>query len=250
MNNSQLAMWAPEPPAYAAVTSSPEVDALLRANSPVAFGVSGGDDSALMVLEGIDYLNSIGHTGPRILIHADLGRTDWADSLPACKRLAERTGLRLEVVKWKGGDLLDRWQKRWDDNVQRYAELSCVRIIKPWSSAKWRFCTKELKTAVICAHLVRMFPGHTIINAVGLRWEESDNRGKMPIWKDEEELRKVKLQTKGVAWHPVMAWKLAGRDARLAELGLRAPRGVHEVRYAPGGLLVLLLRSQDVGHER
>ena len=41
------------------------------------------------------------------------------------------------------------WLSRWAANVARYANLECVKLILPWSTAAQRFCTAELKSAVI-----------------------------------------------------------------------------------------------------
>jgi hypothetical protein len=37
--------------------------------------------------------------------------------------------------------MLDRWEKRWQNNVSRYEDLSCVKVILPWSTPQMRFCT-------------------------------------------------------------------------------------------------------------
>lgn len=52
--------------------------------------VSGGKDSQACALITIRHLNSVGHTGPRLLINSDLGRIEWVDSLASYKRLASR----------------------------------------------------------------------------------------------------------------------------------------------------------------
>jgi hypothetical protein len=77
------------------------------------------------------WLDAQGHAGPRILIHSDLGRVEWRQSLPLCERLAARLGLELVVVRRQAGDLLDRRQTRWRNNVARYADLACVQLIVP-----------------------------------------------------------------------------------------------------------------------
>src|SRR5581483_2926625 len=99
------------------------------------------------------------HRGPRVLIHSDLGRVEWGDSLPQCERLAAHLGLELIVVRRQAGGLMERWQTRWANNVARCAALECVKLILPWSTASMRFCTSELKTAIICRELVQRFPG-------------------------------------------------------------------------------------------
>lgn len=85
--------------------------------------------------------NAIGHTGPRILVHSDLGRIEWAESLPQCERLAAHLGWELLVVRRQAGDMMDRWQGRWQNNVARYIDLSCVKMILPWSTPSMRCCT-------------------------------------------------------------------------------------------------------------
>ena len=182
------------------------ISALLSADAVVAIAVSGGKDSCALALATVAYLDSIGHKGPRILIHADLGRTEWRDSLPTCERLAARLGLELMVVRRAKGDMMDRWLQRWSDNLRRYAQLSCVKIILPWSTPSMRFCTSELKTAVICQALTKRFPGRTIVSAAGIRREESAERAKAEISEDEPDLKKVRLQTDGVIWNPLVEW--------------------------------------------
>jgi hypothetical protein len=131
------------------VATTPDVEALLATDAVVAIGVSGGKDSVACALAVARYLDAIGHAGPRVLVHADLGRVEWKDSAPSCERLAATIGWELITVRRRAGDMLARWQKRWENNVTRYRELSCVRLILPWSTPSMRFCTSELKSAVI-----------------------------------------------------------------------------------------------------
>jgi 3'-phosphoadenosine 5'-phosphosulfate sulfotransferase (PAPS reductase)/FAD synthetase len=182
------------------------VSALLAQDAPAAIGVSGGKDSCALALATVAYLDSIGHKGPRVLVHADLGRVEWKDSLPTCERLAARLGLELLVVRREQGDMMDRWLQRWRDNIKRYADLSCVKIILPWSTPSMRFCTSELKVSVICQALAKRFPGRAIVSAAGIRREESTERSKAPISKEEPNLKKVRLATSGVTWNPLLDW--------------------------------------------
>jgi hypothetical protein len=101
---------------------------------------------------------------------------EWRQSLPVCERLADRLRLVLVVVRREAGDLLDRWRVRWANNVRRYSDLCCVKLILPWSTASMRFCTSEMKTAIIARDLVRRFPHHTILSVSGIRREESSGR--------------------------------------------------------------------------
>lgn len=147
------------------VALTPEINALIASDCVVAIGVSGGKDSDACAIATARYLDEVGHMGPRVLIHSDLGRVGWLDSMPSCERLAARLGMELMVVRRKAGDMLSRWQGRWRNNVARYAELSCVKLVLPWSTPALRFCTSELKSAVIASELRKRFPTQEIVSA-------------------------------------------------------------------------------------
>jgi 3'-phosphoadenosine 5'-phosphosulfate sulfotransferase (PAPS reductase)/FAD synthetase len=186
--------------------TSPALEEVLRDGAAVAIGVSGGKDSCACAIAVNDHLDRITHCGPRILIHADLGRVEWRQSLDVCRRLATRLGLELVVVERTAGDLLARWQQRWRDNVKRYADLECVKLILPWSTAGMRFCTSELKTAPICRELVNRFPGRTIVSVIGIRAQESGRRAKRPIVAEQPKLVSRRNGTTGIDWHPLLTW--------------------------------------------
>jgi len=196
--------WIWTPSRVVAVT--PEVMAALTAGAVVAIGVSGGKDSAAKAFATTDYLDEIGHRDARVLIHRDLGRVEWRQSLSVCERLSRELGLELIVVRRERGDLLDRWQVRWENNVRRYAQLECVKLIMPWSTASMRFCTSELKTAVISRALVQRFPNQTILSAAGIRRQESPKRAKASVAKEQLKLRSLTQHTYGFDWHPILEW--------------------------------------------
>lgn len=58
------------------IATTPEISALLDAGAVVAVGVSGGKDGCSAALRLEEYLNAMGHHGPRLLIHSDLGRVE------------------------------------------------------------------------------------------------------------------------------------------------------------------------------
>ncbi|WP_454872989.1 hypothetical protein [Paraburkholderia xenovorans] len=200
------------------VTTTPEVDALLDQNAVVAIGVSGGKDSVACALAVARHLDLVGHTGPRVLVHADLGRVEWKDSGPACERLAAHLGWELVTVRRQAGDMLARWQKRWENNVTRYRELSCVRLILPWSTPSMRFCTSELKTAVITSALKKRYPGHDIINVTGVRRQESSARSKMPVAAPLTAL--TRRSNEGWTWNAIIEWPIEDVFAEIASAGV------------------------------
>lgn len=190
------------------IETTPQLIALLTGNAPVAVGVSGGKDSTIAAFETQAYLRAIGHTGPFLLIHSDLGRVEHKDSRPACERLAHRLGVDLIVVRRQAGDLMDRWLTRWAANVERYRELLCVKLILPWSTPSMRFCTSELKTAIICRDLVERWRGQTIIQVIGLRRQESFTRAQAPVIAWQPKLQSKTCGTQGYTWHPILGWRL------------------------------------------
>lgn len=186
------------------LATTPLIDDLLAANAPVALGVSGGKDSVVMADVVQAALRERGYAGELLLVHSDLGRIEWKDSLPTCERLADALGLELLVVRRQAGDMVDRWLTRWANNVARYANLACVKLILPWSTPAMRFCTSELKTAIICRALIGRWPGQTIVSATGVRRDESSARAKSPITKPQPRLTSVTHQTTGHDWHPIL----------------------------------------------
>jgi 3'-phosphoadenosine 5'-phosphosulfate sulfotransferase (PAPS reductase)/FAD synthetase len=201
-----LTFPCPQSTGYYPIAITPMITDLLKAGAPIGIGISGGKDSGAMAHALVEYLDQLGHTGPRLLIHADLGLIEWRDSLPMCEQLAQRLGLELAVVHT---DMIARWKQRWTNNVDRYAKLLCVKLVMPWSSAQWRFCTGEKKQTPICNELARRFPGQIIVSASGIRREESDQRKKALVSQEQSKLTKKKLQTSGFDWHPIIDWSLA-----------------------------------------
>jgi 3'-phosphoadenosine 5'-phosphosulfate sulfotransferase (PAPS reductase)/FAD synthetase len=185
-------------PGHPPILSTPEVDTLLRAGVPVAIAVSGGKDSQGSTLAVMMHLDAGGHTGPRILINADLGSSDWQASRPLCQLLADRHDVELVVVRRAAGDLLHRWYARQDSCVRRYANLETVSLVLPWSTPSMRFCTSEMKTHVIMRELRRRFPGQIVLNVVGERREEK-SRATRAV---------ATLGSDGFSctWRPILKW--------------------------------------------
>lgn len=184
-----------------------EIQLALAAQSPVAVGVSGGKDSCAVGIAVHEFLTD--YSAPKILIHSDLGLVEWKDSLPTCQRLSERLGWPLIVVRRHAGDMMDRWEQRWANNVERYQNLECVKLILPWSTPSMRFCTSELKSAVIASELKKMFGGHAdkpIISVTGIRADESRNRAKTPVCQVNARLTRESDGTHGLDWHPIHGW--------------------------------------------
>ena len=183
---------APAKPRTASVALTPEVEDMLKRNCVVAVGVSGGKDSQACAIAVARHLDSIGHTGPRVLIHSDLGSIEWRESLPTCERLAAHLGWELIVVRHKSGGLMERFLTRWRNNVARYEDLRCVKLILPFSTSGMRFCTSDMKNGPISRELRRRFPQDAILNVTGIRRQESKKRSEMLVSKIEAGLTRKK----------------------------------------------------------
>jgi 3'-phosphoadenosine 5'-phosphosulfate sulfotransferase (PAPS reductase)/FAD synthetase len=202
------------------VALTPEVKEMLGRNCVVAIGVSGGKDSQACAVAVARYLDSIKHTGPRLLIHADLGLVEWEDSLPTCERLAQHLGMELAIVRRKNGGMMERWEQRWASNVSRYEDLNCVKLILPWSTPGMRFCTSELKVSPISQELRRRFPKDPILNVTGIRRTESDKRKLMPVSEIEKKLQR-KGSDLGITWNAIIEWGLGDVFRYVADVGLQ-----------------------------
>jgi 3'-phosphoadenosine 5'-phosphosulfate sulfotransferase (PAPS reductase)/FAD synthetase len=213
-----------------------DVRALIAADAPVAIGSSGGKDSTAAAIAVVEYLRAVGHKGPVVLVHADLGDPDpalnveWDDSLPTCERLGAFLGVPLVVTKRAAGGMMKRWIKRWQNNVKRYTEMSCVKIILPWSTPSMRFCTSELKSAPIASKLVKLFPGQRIISACGIRREEGNGkenspRTNAPTSKLNKRLTNKGAKTSGLDWNPIAAWSTTDVFSFCAARGFQMHEG-------------------------
>lgn len=127
--------------------------------------VSGGKDGQAMVKALID--NGFKIEG---LVHADLGKVEWKESLPQCQKLSEWHDIPLHVVTRKDGmGLFEYWRRRM---------LILKGSGKPfWSSSTNRYCTSDLKRAPINAFFTST-KRNLIISCEGIRADESAARSK------------------------------------------------------------------------
>lgn len=193
--------------AFPPLAITPEVEQMLQQGAIIGSGVSGGGDSDVLAHLIETERRRQGWSGEHVLIYADLGEIAWKDDLPQCQRIADMLDLKLVVVK---SDMIGRWEKRWQDNLTRYRSLLCVKLIMPWSGpGLLRFCTSEMKVAPITQELVRLFPQSTILSASGIRHDESEQRKNAPIYKFQKKLLRVRAETTGYDWHPLVEWSKA-----------------------------------------
>lgn len=127
--------------------------------------ISGGKDGQAMTKMLIDWKFPI-----EGLVHADLGKAEWPQSLQHCELLSVWHNLPLHVVRRRdGADLVDHWKNRM---------IKLQGTNKPhWSSSANRYCTSDLKRDPI-----NVFYTSTgfdfIISCEGIRKDESVARSK------------------------------------------------------------------------
>lgn len=179
------------------------VRAAIASGAPVAYSLSGGKDSVSISHATNRLLDRLGHPRERrVAIHADLGRIDWQSTPATVEAAASALGVPLIVVRRRAGDLVSRWERRFELGCQRYTQLLTYHLTGPWSSASNRFCTAELKTQVILPALLRHWTGERIISIVGIRREESIKRRLAPVSKVEGKPY-VRANGGGIlTWHP------------------------------------------------
>lgn len=126
--------------------------------------ISGGKDGQAMVKALVTAGYSI-----KAMLHADLGRVEWHESLKMCKRLGKEFNIPLHIVRRSDNrDLIDHWEARLE-------KLSGTG--KPfWSSSANRYCTSDLKRDPINMELRHC--GDFVISCEGVRAEESAARSK------------------------------------------------------------------------
>ena len=216
----------------------PEIRRELAAGAPLAVGVSGGKDSQAAALAVAAGREALGHTGEFILVHADLGRVEWAASLSVCQRLADHLDVELITVRRPAGGLMERWESRWESSVRRYGELRTMCLVLPWSTPKMRFCTSELKTDPINAALRKRAQAAgeaSIISACGIRREESFARRFKPVARLDTNASTQRVSVWN--WNPIIEWSAPEVFDCIARSGLE----LHEA-YTKHGMTRLSCR--------
>lgn len=211
-------------PEFAQPVILPEdIETRLNAGADLVVSVSGGKDSDVMTLVLWKLHQSRGWTGRFILVHADLGRMEWKESLPQCYNLAHKVGARLAVVrrtKKIGG------QERHFDLLmgirQRMNKLTVDGVVTspPFPSSAARYCTSDWKRGPISKWLRNEYPkDKDVIVAIGLRRDESAARAKKPVTADRSDTSSVQKNRVVTNWHPIMHYTMTDIEAVCEEFG-------------------------------
>ena len=138
------------------------IEAAINKGAKIYSSVSGGKDGQAMV----KYLSGL--FPQQGLVHADLGRIEWTQSLVQCQKSSQWENVPLYIVKRSDGlDMIDYWKRRMH---------MLQGTGKPfWSSSKARYCTSDMKSGPINVFFTST-GNNFIISAEGIRANESDKR--------------------------------------------------------------------------
>jgi 3'-phosphoadenosine 5'-phosphosulfate sulfotransferase (PAPS reductase)/FAD synthetase len=169
---------------------------LLRDGATLVLSVSGGKDSDAMCHHLLELRNMEGWSGDVLMVHADLGRAEWHNTMPYVHDLAQRKNVPLHIVRWTHGDLIDRIWQRYHADPSR----PC------WPSSKARYCTSDLKRGPISRWIRNTFPVGKVICAIGLRAEESHTRAKRPTFSSRNDCTAPNKGRFVFDWLPLHSW--------------------------------------------
>lgn len=168
---------------------------------------SGGKDSQTTIRQVVIRADAEAYPRSRIVVaHADLGRVEWPGTKELARQQAEHYGLRFEIVRrTQDRDLLE--------HVENRGKWPGLRTT--------RYCTSDHKRGPIRTLMTRLadewhggphsgkgrrYAGRAcrILNAMGMRAQESDEREKLlPYELNHENSRRIVYD-----WLPIHKWKL------------------------------------------
>lgn len=182
---------------------------------------SAGKDSQAMLTYLAELADAQGVSRDRLLVvHADLGRVEWAGTRELAERQAAAYGLRFEVVS-RGEDLLDQV-------VTRHETLRAKgdTTTPAWPSSAARYCTSDQKTSQVAKLMTRLAAEHRtagntaplrILNCLGIRAAESPARAKKsPLGPDPASNGRRTV----TRWLPIFEWSDAEVWATIRRSGL------------------------------
>lgn len=178
-----------------------EIQAVIDSGAALAVSISGGKDSQALLKVVCEWHKANGLTNKLFAIHADLGRSEWAQTPAFVEKLCALFDIELVVVRrerdGKEMDLLDRMRQRFEQ--MKAKGLDSI----PFPSAKARYCTSDLKRDPINRYL-RQFDN--VVSIEGICWHESKARSLAPRF----EVRKD-IATKGRkahTWNAIIDYSL------------------------------------------
>ena len=175
-----------------------DIQTALDNDSALIVSVSGGKDSDCMALEIARLRQQYNWQGRFVLLHCDVGRMEWKQSIHHCEQLAQKLGAEFVVVRHHDKDLIDGIWARYDSRPDA----------PPFPSNAYRWCTAGWKRNPADKWIRNNCPEGAVC-AMGLRREESVSRSKkLPC----EVRNGATAPTKNRHvwnWHPILNYRLA-----------------------------------------
>lgn len=176
----------------------PTIQTALDKGAHLILSCSGGKDSDAMAYTLADYHHQNQLTGGLVMVHADLGRSEWRETPAYVSQLAKKLDVDLHVVKHHKFDsvvdgIYDRMAKRPD--------------VPPFPSSAARWCTSDFKRNPISKWIRNQYPENaTVICAMGLRADESSARAKKPILQLRPSTQAPTKNRIVYNWNPIHHW--------------------------------------------
>ncbi|HEX5271110.1 MAG TPA: phosphoadenosine phosphosulfate reductase family protein [Gemmataceae bacterium] len=184
----------------------------LRDFDHVVVNSSAGKDSQAMLDAVVEEAKKEGVLERVVVVHADLGRVEWAGTRELAERQARHYGVRFEVVLRSQNDLLDH-----------------VLARGRWPSPSARYCTSDHKRGPVATLFTRLTaetrqrnPGQVVrlLNCLGLRADESPARAKLVPFQLDERASNGKRTV--YRWLPLHSWTAEAVWARIRASGVES----------------------------
>ncbi|MGW1275573.1 phosphoadenosine phosphosulfate reductase domain-containing protein [Streptomyces tsukubensis] len=207
--------------------------ALLRAADWILLNSSGGKDSQAMASHICALAAKLGLLHRVVIVHADLGTIEWEGTRALAQEQARRLGVRFEVVRAEGGDLLARTLARFV-KLKAKAEQTArdegrdpatAKAAPAFPSASARWCTSDLKRGPIRKLITRLVaelgdlgrPAR-ILNCLGQRAAESAPRARLATVEIDRPASNSRRHI--TTWRPIHGWTDAMVWKEIARSGL------------------------------
>lgn len=188
------------------------IDLDLRLYHWILVNSSAGKDSQAMLDAVVALAHEQGVRERLVVVHADLGRVEWAGTRDLAERQAQHYGVRFEFVARRQNDLLDH-----------------VTARGKWPSSQARYCTSDHKRGPVSVLMTRLAEEtrsrsvrpnkHTrILNCLGLRAEESPVRAQLEAFRRDTKASNGRRTVD--TWLPIHGWSAAQVWERIRESGV------------------------------
>ena len=224
-----------------------QLSALINRNALFVAHHSGGKDS----MAELEHLLSLGIPKDQILVaHASLGRVEHQGALEKAQEHAQHHGLSFLVAKaqdlqGREFDLLDMVRRNFKNKPQ----------VPAWPSSGCRQCTSDLKRGPLQREVGRWAKAHgfnVVVDCIGLRAEESDDRAKEPEWKANKRRHGKKVQGRRnttwewYTWLPIQQWTVGEVWAAIKASGVAAHKAYAEGNERLSCVLCVMASVQDL----